>query len=52
MVMFPIQVYMDHNRLVFLAKLKNKNQHLQQWSLALQAYSLLIHHICDRICEN
>ena len=26
---FPIQVYMDHNPLVLLAKVKNKNQHLQ-----------------------
>ena len=43
--MFPIQVYTDHNPLVFLAKMKNKNQRLQRWSLALQAYSLLIHHI-------
>ena len=46
--MFPIQVYTDHNPLVFLAKMKNKNQRLQRWSLALQAYSLLIHHICGK----
>ena len=43
--LFPIQVYTYHNPLVFLAKMKNKNQHLQRWSLALQSYSLLIHHI-------
>ena len=37
--LFPIQVYTDHNPFVFLAKMKNKNQCLQQWSLALRAHS-------------
>ena len=42
---FPIQVYTDHNPLVFLSRMKNKNQRLLRWSLALQAYDLKITHI-------
>ena len=42
---FPIQVYTDHNLLVFLSRMKNKNQRLLRWSLALQAYDLKITHI-------
>ena len=41
---FPIQVYTDHNPLVFLNKVRNKNQHLWRWNLALQSYDLDIHH--------
>ena len=42
---FPIQVYTDHNPLVFLARMKNKNQRLLRWSLSLQVYDLKIYHI-------
>ena len=42
---FPIQVYIDHNPLVFLSRMKNKNQRLLRWSLALQVYDLKITHI-------
>ena len=42
---FPIQIYTDHNPLVFLSRMKNKNQRLLRWSLALQAYDLKITHI-------
>jgi len=42
---FPVQVYTDHNPLVFLNRKKNKNQRLLRWSLALQAYDLCIKHI-------
>ena len=45
---FPIQVYTDHNPLVFLNKVRNENQHLWQWSLALQSYDLDIYHIAGR----
>ena len=39
----PIVVYSDHNPLVFLHKLKDKNQRLLRWML--QEYSLDIRHI-------
>ena len=42
---FPVQVYTDHNPLVFLNKMKNKNQRLLRWSLALQSYDLCIKHL-------
>ena len=41
----PIKVQTDHNPLVFLNKMKNKNQRLTRWSLALQEYPLHIEHI-------
>ena len=46
---FPIQVYTDHNPLVFLSRMKNKNQHLLRWSSALQAYDLKITHIRGKV---
>ena len=42
---FPVQVYTDHNPLVFLNKMKDKNQRLLRWNLALQSYDLCIKHI-------
>lgn len=41
----PIVVYSDHNPLVFLHKMKDKNQRLLRWSLMLQEYVLEIRHI-------
>lgn len=41
----PVVVYSDHNPLVFLHKLKSKNQRLLRWSLMLQEYVLDIRHI-------
>ena len=41
----PLQVYTDHNPLVFLSKMKNKNRRLLNWSLVLQEYNLVIKHI-------
>ena len=41
----PIVVYSDHNPLVFIQKMKNKNQRLLRWSLMLQEYVLEIRHI-------
>ncbi len=43
-----ILVYNDHNPLVFLHKLKTKNQRLLRWSLLLQEYDLDIRHIKGR----
>ena len=42
---FKIKVYTDHNPLTFLKTMKNKNQRLVRWSLALQEYNLEIQHI-------
>ena len=42
---FKIRVYTDHNPLTFLKTMKNKNQRLVRWSLALQEYNLEIQHI-------
>ena len=41
----PLVVYTDHNPLVFLNRLKNKNRRLLNWSLMLQEYDLQIKHI-------
>ena len=44
----PVQVYIDHNPLVFISKMKNHNQRLLRWSLALQEYNLEIRHVKGR----
>ena len=44
----PLEVFSDHNPLVFLHKLKNKNQRLLRWSLILSEYDMKIHHIKGR----
>ena len=41
----PIVVFSDHNPLIFLHKLKNKNKRLLRWSLLLQEFNLDIRHI-------
>jgi hypothetical protein len=41
----PVLVYTDHNPLVFISRMKNKNQRLMRWSIALEEYNLEIHHI-------
>ena len=41
----PNVVFIDHNPLSFLHKLKNKNQRLLRWSLFLQEFNLAIRHI-------
>ncbi|MCU7801257.1 MAG: reverse transcriptase, partial [gamma proteobacterium symbiont of Lucinoma myriamae] len=45
---FSVIVYTDHNPLTFINKMKNKNQRLLRWSLALQEYNLDIRHIRGR----
>ena len=44
----PVIVFTDHNPLVYLKNLKNKNQRLLRWSLLLQQYCLEIKHIKGR----
>ena len=41
----PVLVYTDHNLLTFLCKMSNKNERLTRWSLLLQEYDIIIHHI-------
>ena len=41
----PVKVFTDHNPLVFINRMKNNNQRLLRWSLALQEYNLEIKHI-------
>lgn len=41
----PVQVYTDHNPLVFVHRMKGKNQRLLRWSLTLQEYNLEILHV-------
>ena len=41
----PIVLYSDHNPLVFIHNMKDKNQRLLMWSLMLQQYVLEIRHI-------
>ncbi|XP_066946104.1 uncharacterized protein [Macrobrachium rosenbergii] len=46
--MYPIDVYTDHNPLVFLNRCKDKNQRILRWSLFLQEYNLNIRHISGK----
>lgn len=41
----PVQVFSDHNPLVFIHNMKNKNQRMLRWALLLQPYNLQIRHI-------
>lgn len=41
----PIEVYTDHNPLVFIDRMRNHNQRIMRWSLILQQYPLKILHI-------
>ena len=42
---FPIEVFTDHNPLVFLNKMRDRNQRLLRWSLMLQEYNIRVSHI-------
>ena len=48
MTLFPVVVFTDHNPLVFINRMKNRNRRLMKWSLLLQNYQLQIHHIKGR----
>ena len=41
----PTVVLTDHNPLVFVNKMKNKNRRLLSWNLILQEYNLVIKHV-------
>jgi len=47
----PIVVYSDQNPLVFIHKMKDKNQPLLRWTLMLQEYVLEIRHIKGVIAD-
>ena len=42
---YPVLVFTDHNPLVFLTQMRNKNGRLTRWALVLQEYDLDIKHI-------
>lgn len=41
----PTLVFTDHNPLVFLDRMRNKNRRLMNWSLRLQSFNISISHI-------
>jgi hypothetical protein len=43
-----ITVYTDHNPLVFISRMKDKNQKILRWSIFLQQFNLDIKHISGR----
>lgn len=42
---FPIEIWTDHNPLVFIERMKGANQRILRWALQLQEFSLVIKHI-------
>ncbi|XP_076067760.1 uncharacterized protein LOC143040567 [Oratosquilla oratoria] len=44
----PVQVFTDHNPLTFVERMKNTNQRLLRWALALQPFNLQAAHICGK----
>ena len=44
----PVLVFTDHNPIVFINKMKEKNQRLLWWILILQQYNIQISHIKGR----
>lgn len=45
---WPLTVFTDHNPLVFLSRMRNKNRRLMCWSLRLQAFNIEIKHVRGR----
>ena len=41
----PVLVFTDHNPLVYIQHMKDRNQKLLHWSLVLQEFQLEIHHV-------
>ena len=41
----PVEVYTDHNPLVFLNRMYNQNRRLMRWALVVQGYNIKICHI-------
>ncbi|XP_068209304.1 uncharacterized protein [Palaemon carinicauda] len=42
---FPIEIWTDHNPLVFIERMKGSNQRILRWALQLQEFNLIIRHI-------
>jgi hypothetical protein len=44
-------VITDHNTVIFISKMQNKNHRLTRWGFMLQEYNLIINHIkCKDNC--
>ena len=41
----PVRIYTDHNPLIFINRMKNKNRKILSWSLALGEFNIEIRHI-------
>ncbi len=46
--MHPIKVFTDHNPLVFLNRMKNKNRKIMRWAIFLQEFDLQIQHVAGK----
>ena len=46
----PVELFTDHNPLVYIQRMKNHNKRLLCWSLVWQEYHLKINHV--RGCHN
>ena len=44
-----LMIYTDHNPLVFLDRMQNKNQNLMRWALQLKAVQLEIRHLRGKL---
>ncbi|XP_064095243.1 uncharacterized protein LOC135207448 [Macrobrachium nipponense] len=42
---FPIEIWTDHNPLVFIERMKGSNQRILRWALQLQEFNLIIIHL-------
>lgn len=42
--MFPVEVFTDHNPLVFLNRMYNQNHRLMRWALLVQGFNLVVRH--------
>ena len=45
MTRFSVLVFTNHNPLVFMSRMKDKNQQILRWSFIIQRYNLEIRHI-------
>lgn len=43
-----VVVCTDHNPLIFLFRIGNKNKRLMSWSLRLQAFNVEVRHVCGK----
>lgn len=42
---FPVEIWTDHNPLVFIERMKGANQRILRWALFLQEFNLIIKHV-------